>query len=207
MNIIDCQQGTQEWISVRLGRVTASNFAKVLANGRGGAPSKTRKAYMLKLAAERLTGESRESYSNANMDWGTQHEDEARRHYEAIMGVTTEQVGFIEYNEDVGCSPDDLIGDDGMAQYKCPLMTTHIEYLMAGKFPSTYQAQVQGEIWIANRKWSDFCSFDPRMKSNKMFRVRVQRDQNYIDNLQYEVEKFVRELKMLVEDLDDNPFG
>ncbi|KKL86830.1 hypothetical protein LCGC14_1940760, partial [marine sediment metagenome] len=76
----DIIQGSDEWYKIRLGKVTASNFSKVLAKGQG----KTRKAYMLKLAAERLTGESQESYSNGSMDWGTEHEDEARRHYEAI---------------------------------------------------------------------------------------------------------------------------
>lgn len=198
----DIIQGSEEWYKIRLGLVTASNLSKVLAKGQG----KTRKAYMLKLAAERLTGLPQESYNNSNMDWGTVTEPLARAHYEAITGVTTEQVGFIARDEDVGCSPDDLVGADGMAQYKCPLTTTHIEYIMAGIFPTTYKAQVQGEIWVAEREWSDFCSFDPRMRSNKMFKIRVYRDQNYIDELQYEVEKFVKELKILVETIGSSAF-
>lgn len=202
MKIIDCIQGSDEWFAARLGMVTASNFSKVLAKGQG----KTRKAYMLKLAAERLTGLPQESYSNSNMDWGTETEPLARAHYEAITGVTTEQVGFIIRNEDIGCSPDDLVGTDGMAQYKCPLTTTHIEYLMSGKFPTTYEAQVQGELWVAEREWSDFCSYDPRMRSNKMFKIRVYRDEEYIDTLNYEVDKFVKELKILVETIGASPF-
>lgn len=199
----DIIQGTDTWREIRLGRATASNFSKILAKGAG----KTRKAYMLKLAAERLTGASQESYSNGNMDWGTEHEDEARRHYEAVMGVEVKQVGFIEHSEDVGCSPDGLIGDKGGLELKCPLTTTHIEYIMAGKLPSTYKAQVQGLLWIAKLDYCDFCSYDPRMKSNKMFKIRVYRDQSYIDELQYEVDKFVKELKILVDTIGASPFN
>lgn len=195
-------QGSDSWFELRLGKATASNFSKVLAKGQG----KTRKAYMLKLAAERLTGESQESYSDSNMDWGTEHEGEARRHYEAIMGVEVEQVGFIEHSEDVGVSPDGLVGTDGMVQFKCPLTTTHIEYLISGKFPTTYEAQVQGELWVAERKWSDFCSFDPHMRSNKMFKIRVYRDEDYIANLEIEVLRFIKELKILVETIGQSPF-
>ena len=184
-------QNTDEWFAIRLGKATSSNFAKVLAKGQG----KTRKAYMLKLAAERLTGEIQDSYSNSNMDWGSEHEGEARRHYETIRGMSVEQVGFVEFDDDVGCSPDGLIGDDGLLEIKCPNTTTHMEYIIADKLPTTYKAQVQGQLWVTGREWCDFVSFDPRMDSNKMFCVRVERDQNYIDNLQYEVEKFVKELK------------
>lgn len=198
----DIIQGSDEWYKIRLGKVTASNFSKVLAKGQG----KTRKAYMLKLAAERLTGESQESYSNGSMDWGTEHEDEARRHYEAINGVTVDQVGFVELNEDVGASPDGLIGEDGGLEQKCPLTTTHLEYIMANKAPSVYVPQIQGTMWVTGRKWWDFASYDPRMKSNKMFKIRVHRDQEYIDNLQYEVDKFVKELKILVDSIGSSPF-
>lgn len=198
----DIVQGTEAWDLLRLGKATASNFSKILAKGQG----KTRKAYMLKLAAERLTGVSQESYNNGNMDWGTEHEDEARRHYEAVMGVEVLQVGFVELNEDVGASPDGLIGEDGGFEGKCPLTTTHLEYIIANKVPSVYFPQIQGSMWVTGRKWWDFVSFDPRMKSNKMFRVRVYRDQNYIDELQYEVEKFVKELKILVEKIGSSPF-
>ncbi len=199
----DIIQNSPEWYKIRLGLVTASNFSKVLAKGQG----KTRRAYMLKLAAERLTGESQESYSNANMDWGTQTEPQARAHYEAIMGVTVEQVGFIELNEDVGVSPDGLIGEDGGLESKCPLTTTHLEYIMANKTPSVYVPQIQGLLWIAKLEYCDFCSFDPRMRSNKMFRVRVSRDDSYIAALEEEVDKFVTELKALVNTIGSNPFN
>ncbi len=203
----DIIQGSDEWFAVRLGKVTASNMSCVLAKGRDGGKSKGRAGYMLRLAAERLTGCPQESYSNANMERGTETEDAARIHYEAIQGVTVEQVGFIELDgETVGISPDGLIGDDGMIEIKCPLTTTHIEYIMADKFPTTYKAQVQSQLWVAEREWCDFISFDPRMKSNKMFKVRVYRDPDYILDMSAKTKTFLEELKILVDTIGGSPF-
>lgn len=219
MNIIECIQGSQEWIDARLGRVTGTGFAKVLAKGQG----KTRKSYLIQLAAERLSGLPQDSFTSGAMDWGTEHEDEARACYEAVQGVEVKQVGFVELDEYievspdgivetkclngyVGVSPDGLVGEDGGAEIKCPNTSTHIKTILSGKMPPEYTAQVQGGMWVAEREWCDFVSFDPRMKSQRIFIVRVKRDQEYIDNLQYEVEKFVKELKILVETIDSSPF-
>jgi len=84
MKIIDCVQGSEEWFTARLGKVTGTGFAKVLAKGQG----KTRKSYMIQLAAERLTGLAQESYSNAAMEWGTEHEADARIRYEMVNDVS-----------------------------------------------------------------------------------------------------------------------
>ncbi len=203
----DIIQGSSEWDLIRLGKVTASNMSCVLAKGRDGGKSKGRAGYMLRLVAERLTGESQEGYGNANMDWGTETEDAARSHYKAIQGVTVEQVGFIELDSGaVGVSPDGLVGDDGMIEIKCPLTTTHIEYIMAGKFPATYKAQVQSQLWVAEREWCDFISFDPRMKSNKMFKVRVYREPDYILDMSAKTKAFLEELKALVNTIGSSPF-
>lgn len=201
MKIIDCIQGSEEWIAARLGKVTGTGFQKVLAKGQG----KTRKSYMIQLVAERLSGLPQDSFCNGAMDWGTQHEDEAVAAYEAMKGVEVQKVGFVEYTDDIGVSPDGFVGDDGMAEIKCPNTATHIQTILSDKMPTTYTAQVQGNLWVSERQWCDFVSFDPRMKSQRIFIVRVPRDDEYINNLQYETSKFLAELKELCERIE-TPF-
>jgi len=106
VKIIECTQGSEEWYLARLGKVTGSCFSKVLAKGQG----KTRTSYMMQLAAERLTGLPQESYSNGAMEWGSEHEAAARGAYKAINGVSVVEAGFCELNDDVGVSPDGLVG-------------------------------------------------------------------------------------------------
>lgn len=187
----DIIQGSEEWYEIRLGKVTASKFKDVMAEGDGI----SRKKYMRQLVAETLTGCSQVTYRDKNMEMGTEFEPLARQHYEAVMGVAVRQVGFISRNDDVGVSPDGLVGDNGMIEIKCPLTTTLIDYILADKFPTTYRAQVQGQLWVAERQWCDFVAFDPRMKSNKMFRVRVERDDKYIEIMEEKINFFVEQLK------------
>ena len=195
MKIIDCVQGSDEWFAARLGKVTGTGFAKVLAKGQG----KTRKSYMIQLAAERLTGLAQESYSNAAMEWGTEHESDARIRYEMVNDVSVLLAGFVELSDEIGTSPDGLVDDEGLLEIKCPNSTTHIETIMSNKVPSQYIPQIQGGMWVAERQWCDFVSFDPRVAAVPCLCLRVARDQKYIDNLENEVNVFVAELKGLTE--------
>ncbi len=198
----DIIQGSPEWYAVRLGKCTASNFATATAGGTG----KTRKDYMIKLVAERMTGLPAESYSNKAMERGSGTEQEARQYYEALNGVTVRQVGFIARDEDVGCSPDGLVGEPGMTQFKCPYSTTHLKYILAGKMPTDYFKQVQGELWVAEREWSDFVSFDPRVKQRPYFCKRVYRDDAFIKELHIKIIMFVDEMKDMLNQLTKSPF-
>jgi len=190
-NIIYCEQGTPEWFTFRLGRVTASHFSDVLSTG------STRKTYMMKLLAERMTGEPLETFSAKWMEEGNETEPQARDYYAELNGVGVEQVGFIELGDDIGCSPDGLVGDDGMVQIKCPFPSAHLGYILKGTLPSQYKAQVQGELWVAERQWSDFISFDARVKSRPYWSIRVQRDEQYIKELEAAVLKFADDLNTL----------
>ncbi len=189
------EQGSDSWKEIRMGKVTGTGFQKVLAKGQG----KTRKAYMMQLAAERLTGLCQESYSNATMDRGNEVEPQAKACYEAINGVSVVEVGFAQLNDDIGVSPDGFVGEDGIIEIKCPNSTTHIDYILSNKMPSTYKAQVQGILWVTDRKWCDFVSFDPRMKTCRFHCVRVHRDTSYILDISNEVAKFLEELNELTE--------
>ena len=197
----DIEQGTPEWFALRAGKVTGSNFGKVLAKGSGA----TRRSYMLDLIAERW-GAQREPYTNAAMEWGTQTEPQARAMYELMSGDEVEEVTLILHSDDVSCSPDGLVGNDGGIEIKCPNSSTHVDYRLREALPSAYKPQVQGFLWIAEREWCDFVSFDPRVRADKQFFcVRVYRDEAYIKTLAAEVERFVAELLALLDDDDTVP--
>ncbi len=200
MKIIDCIQGSEEWWDAKLGVVSASNFSKVLNKKTG------RKLYMRKVAAERLTGLREESYKNDFMEAGSETEAEARRYYETVNDCKVEQVGFVMRDEWVGGSPDGLIGEDGLLEVKCPLSSTHIETILSGKMPTLHIPQVQGLLWVTDRKWANFVSFDPRVLSQPMFCVRVERDTEYFKKLAGEVGVFVNELKVLIAKIDNGKF-
>jgi putative phage-type endonuclease len=200
MTIIDCIQGSDEWFEARLGFVTASNFGKVLNKKTG------RGLYMRKLAAERLTGLREESYKNDIMEVGSETEAEARKYYEAMNDCEVEQVGFVMRDEWIGGSPDGFVGEDGLIEIKCPLSSTHIEHILSGKMPIFHIPQVQGLLWITDRKWCDFVSFDPRVTSQPMFCLRIERDKEYFKRLAGEVGVFVNELKVMINKIDDKSF-
>lgn len=190
------EQGTVEWHLQRLGKVTASRVADVLSKGRSG-ESAGRKNYRTELVVQRLTGAPGESFTNAAMEWGTANEPLARVAYEAEMGVFVNQVAFIDHPSIVhfGCSPDGLVGDEGLIEIKCPNSSTHIEYLTDDKPPAKYIPQMQCQMAVTGRKWCDFVSFDPRLPNDlQLFVVRLERDEEYIKAMEAEVEKFLSEV-------------
>lgn len=206
MKIHECQQGSPEWFALRNGKVTASNFATATAKGKGGSASKTRKDLMYKLVAERMTGLPSESYSNKAIEYGTETEQEAREYYQALNGVSVWQVGFIERDEDIGCSPDGLVGEEGMLEIKCPFPTTHIKYIIAGKLPAEYVKQVQGNLWVAERKWCDFMSYDSRVSQRRAFIRRVYRDKDVIKEQHIKIVMFIDEMKEMLSQLTKTPY-
>tara|TARA_Y100000310_G_C20679575_1_gene815119 strand:+ start:2005 stop:2616 length:612 start_codon:yes stop_codon:yes gene_type:complete len=202
MEIIECTQGEDEWLQTRLGKVTASRFKDVISKGRGNAPSKTREAYMLQLVAELLTDQPQDNFTNAAMEWGTETEPQARATYEFASGLDVVEVGFITHSEHIGVSPDGLIGDNGLLEIKCPKTTTHLQRVRGGVFPTEYKAQVQGQLWVSEREWCDFVSFDPRIVGpSSYFCIRVNRDEDYIKELESKVNQFVGEMLTIYEEL------
>ena len=190
------EQGSPEWLAIRLGKVTASRVADVLSKGKSG-ESASRKNYRTELVVQRLTGAPGESFTNAAMEWGTQTEPLARIAYEAEMGIFVDQVAFIEHPTiaNFGCSPDGVIAD-GLIEIKCPNSSTHIEYLTDDKPPTKYIPQMQCQMAVMGAKWCDFVSFDPRLPSDlQLFVVRLERDEEYIEAMEAEVKKFLSEVE------------
>ncbi len=192
----DCmEQRTEEWFAARLGKVTASRVADVLAKIKSG-ESASRKNYKMELVVQRLTGKQGESFTNAAMEWGTEQEPFARMAYEAHTGTFVKEEGFVDHPtiEGFGCSPDGIVGE-GLIEIKCPNTATHIETVLENKVPSKYIPQMQAQMACTGAKWCDFVSFDPRVPEDlQLFVVRVERDQEYIDSMEVEVKQFLSEV-------------
>lgn len=195
MQIIDCEQGSPEWLAARAGIPTASEFHTVMAVGKQGGKSLTRVAYLNKLAGEILTGEPMPTYTNADMERGKVMEDEARDLYAFMHGIEPQRVGFIR-NGNAGASPDSLIGDKGGLEIKSAAAHVQIGRLLDGVLPSEHKAQVYGNLWISEREWWDFASYCPKLP---LFVIRVYRDEDYIAKIANEVELFNTELQQTVE--------
>lgn len=196
LQIFDCEQGTPEWYQCRLGIPTASEFQTLLAKGRGAnGESKERRTYLRKLAGERLTGDPMWTFQNEHMERGKEMEAEARDLYSMLRDVEPQRVGFLRRG-DVGCSPDSLIGEDGMLEIKTKLPHLQIAVLEEGEVPAEHKAQLQGQLWVAGRQWVDFVSYWPGLPP---FVKRVERDEVYIASLKVAVDEFLADLVDLVE--------
>lgn len=193
LQIFSCEQGTPEWDNLRLGVVTASEFDTVLASGRGGAPSVTRRKYMLKLIGERLTGVAAPGYSNEHMERGKVMEAEARDLYAMVQGVEPFQIGFMRRG-DVGASPDSLIDTMGISEIKTKLPHLHLEVLLANEMPAEHKPQVQGQLMVGEKEWCDFVSYWPGLP---IFIKRIYRDEDYIKKLEKGIEDFLDEMSLL----------
>lgn len=195
IQIFTCDQNTPEWFAARAGIPTASEFHTVMASGRSGGESKTRKTYLYKLAGELITGESTEGYTNAHMERGHVMEEDARRKYSFIADAEVQSVGFLR-NGDKGASPDGLIGDRGMFEAKSKLPHMLIDCLMRDDFPPEHKAQCQGALWVAEREWIDIVVYWPKLP---LFVKRAYRDETYIASIATAVKTFNEELAEIVE--------
>jgi putative phage-type endonuclease len=202
-------QGTPEWHFQRLGKVTASRVADVIAKTKTGY-STSRENYMAQLICERLTGTPTESFTNAAMQWGTDTEPKARVAYESKTFTSVTEVAMISHPSipNTGASPDGLIGDDGLIEIKCPNTATHIDTVLSDKVPSKYITQMQWQMACTQRKWCDFVSFDPRMPDGlQLFIQRVDFDVDYVKMLEAEITVFLAELETKIEKLNERKHG
>lgn len=196
-------QRSAEWFSARLGKLTASRVADMMARTQKGWGS-SRANYAWELAIERLTGEPTPSFCSPAMQHGIDTEDKARAAYQIHALCNVEEVGFIEHPRlFAGASPDGLIGADGMLEIKCPNPATHGETLLNGTIADKYHKQMQFQMACSGRQWCDFASFDERFpEPMRLWVKRIERDDKLIAEIEeaateflYEVERTVDRLK------------
>lgn len=190
------EQRTEEWYAARLGKVTASRVADIIAKTKTGY-STSRANYMAELICERLTGVRGDFYMNAAMQWGVEKEPEARAVYEAQTGSLVTEVGFTPHNliKSAGASPDGLVGNDGLVEFKCPITATHLDTILTETVPGRYATQMQWQMACTGRQWCDFVSYDPRLPEElRLFVKRAPRDESVVSMLEREVQSFLNEL-------------
>jgi putative phage-type endonuclease len=193
---MDIVQRTDEWFKARLGKVTASRVADLMARTKSGY-STSRANYMAELICERLTGQPAERYSNAAMQWGTDNEPHAKAAYAFLRDATVDEVGFVLHPTiaDFGASPDGLVGTDGLIEIKCPNTATHLETLLTETVEGKYLTQMQVQMACTGRQWCDFVSFDPRLPGDmQLFVQRIERNKAVIDQIETEVQTFLAEI-------------
>ena len=197
---INVEQGSIEWKKAKLGYVSASSIADVMAKGKGI----TRHKYMVILVAERLTGEVSESYSNDAMLHGVETEPLAKIAFENANQTLIEKTGFWKHPEIewLGVSPDGLISTDAVIECKCPNTTTHIDYIFEDRCPVEYYKQIQCQLWVTGRAKAYFVSYDNRLpERNQLFVKEVARDEELIKEMETEVLLFLKETQSMIDRL------
>lgn len=188
-------QRTDDWYTVRLGKVTASRVGDVIARTKAGWGA-ARQAYMDQLIAERVTGQRARTFVSPAMQWGTDNEADALNAY-AFYGDDPQPVGFVQHPEIqwTGASPDALIGDVGLVEIKCPDTTTHLNTILSDAVPEKHLPQIMWQLACTGRQWCDFVSFDPRCpEPMRVFIRRVARDEARISEIAEAVRQFLSEL-------------
>ena len=197
-------QRSPEWFTERCGKVTASRMADVCAKTKTGYGA-SRDTYMAQLLVERLTGKPMDTYQNAAMLYGIEHEADARDAYEFYTGKTVWPCGFVSHPtiEMSGASPDGLVNRAGLIEIKVPNTSTHLDTLLTSIIPLKYIHQMQWQMACTGRKWCDFVSFDPRLPPHlQLFVQRIKCDKHTVGFLESEAAKFLAELDVKIETLN-----
>ena len=209
MIVLTTTQRTPDWYAARIGKLTGSCAADMLATIKSGEAA-ARRDLRLRLVCEQLTGQSQEdAFVSKEMQRGIDREADAFRAYEALTGELARPVGFLGHDSLLaGCSPDGQVGGfKGIVELKCPKSATHLKYLRSRKVPADYLPQIIHNLWITDALWCDFLSFDDRFPAPlHVFHARVRRED--VDITAYElaarlflseVEKECAEVKQLAE--------
>ena len=193
----EVEQGTDAWLEIRRGKVTASRVADVMAKTKTGV-SASRGNYLIELALQRVTGVIEPSYTNDAMQWGKDNEQTARTAFEVAHNVFVDQVAFVDHLTipNFGCSPDGVIGDS-LLELKCPYQSAvHWSYFKDG-CPSKYYTQIQAQMSCTGSKSVWFVSFDPRMPTrSQLYIEEVLREEEFIKKLEDEVKQFLNEVEI-----------
>jgi putative phage-type endonuclease len=199
--LAEAQQGTDEWLQARAGKITASRIKDMMAGGKGV----TRDKLKAQLAVERLTGlPVRGSVRSAAMQHGTDCEAEAKADYGFLRGLEVIDAGFVDHPSvsSAGASPDGYVGQDGLIEVKCPETHTHVGYWLDRKVPREYAYQCQWQLACTGRRWVDWVSYDPSLPPRlRLLCIRIERDEGMIALLESEAVKFNFEINELAERL------
>jgi len=192
MILHDVLQGTPEWLALRAGIPTAGGFDRIVTPK--GKLSTQAEKYLHHLLSERIMGRPVLGAVTYWMGRGLATEAEAVAYYEGQREQDTERVGFVTTDDGrIGASPDRFVGSDGLLEIKCPSEAVHVGYLATHRVDAEHYPQVQGQLWICQRQWSDVLSYHPEMPPAL---IRVPRDEAFISLLRSAVLAFSATLEM-----------
>lgn len=197
MKIVQCEQGTPEWLASRAGKVTASMVTNVMA----ATSTAAYKNYRAQIVSEMLTGKPQgDVFVTKDMEYGSEQEKFARALYEVRNDVMIEQVGLVlhPYMDNCAASPDGIVGE-GLIEIKVPKVSNHIGYILDDKPPTKYHAQMTWQLACTGQKWVDFISFRPDLPENlQLFVSRFHRDEAAICEMEEAVKKFLNDVNLLL---------
>ena len=199
------EQGSEAWKLLKVGKVSASRMADLLAKTKSGA-SASRAKYMAQLLCERMTGQPTEFFTTAAMQRGTEIEPVARAAYEAENLTSVEQVAWVEHPTIpmAGCSPDGLVGEHGLIEIKCKEIHNHLDSILNDKIDPDHQAQMFWQMCCTGRKWCDYVCFDDRAPEGlQLFVKRLHRDEEKIKQMEDEVRTFLKDLESMIQKLNE----
>lgn len=185
MIIHNINQSSEDWHALRVGKFTASNFHIFLGN------SQTRTNEIYKKAAERLTGKKcdQDFFKNGHTDRGHELEPIAREAYTFETGNEVEEVGFIELDDFVGCSPDGLVNGKGMVEIKCVDNHSFLKVKNKDYIDPKHKTQIQFCLMVADREYFDYVIFNPNFGDKGLLIKRVERDEEYIARIKEALER------------------
>ena len=198
MIVYECEQGTEEWLQLRLGIPTASRFDKILT-AKKLEFSKQSAGLMDELITEWLTKEPFDTGKSQFMERGNELESEALAEYELEKGTPVRRVGFVTTDDGrVGCSPDALVGCEGGVEVKSMGMKGQVAAALGRNNVNEYTLQIQGCMWICEAQWWDRIYYHPTQPS---IIEKVWRDQDIIDRIEEAVATFNEKMDMAREEL------
>ena len=188
---LQLDQGSEEWLTARRGKITGSRFKDARDKLKGGQPSKACLGYAMDVARERIGGSAPSKFQNAAMRTGTEQEPFARAMYEARTGHMVDEAGFYLSDDAVfGLSPDGLIDDDGVLEIKTMVSSDTLFTAVADGDVSAYMDQCHGYLWLLGRKWVDLVLWVPDL--SHMAIHRITRDEDAIEALETDLMAFAR---------------
>ena len=199
------EQGSEAWKLLKVGKVSASRMADLLAKTKSGA-SASRAKYMAQLLCERMTGQPTEFFTTAAMQRGTEIEPIARAAYEAENLTSVEQVAWVEHPTIpmAGCSPDGFVGEHGLIEIKCKEIHNHLDSILNDRIDPDHQAQMMWQMCVTGRQWCDYVCFDDRAPEGlQLFVKRLHRDEEKIKQMEDEVRTFLKDLESMIQKLNE----
>lgn len=191
MKIHNFDQRSDEWKSIRMGKFGGTDAQIVANNGTG------LQTLIYKKVAELMTGKSEDEYTNLDMQRGVEQEEIARGMYELTTGREVKTVGYCENDEYSGCSPDGLVGDDGLVEIKCQKDSVFVKTMYTKKIDTKYVYQIQMQLYVTGREWCDFVAFNDNFKD--LIIITVKRDEAIINKIKLGLEEGKKQIKQIME--------